>query len=135
MERMLVEPSVEANALSNRVIGAAIEVHRVLGPGLLESMYESALCIELELQGIAFQRQVQLPVMYKGHTIEAVYRVDLVIDSQIVLEIKAVDRLVEIHDAQLLTYMRLLRLPLGIIINFNVPLLRDGIRRKVLTST
>ena len=120
-----------ANQLSNDVIGAAIEVHRCLGPGLLESAYEACLCHELDLRGIVFQRQVPLPVVYKGLAIDAAYQMDVVVDASVVLELKAVEKLDGIHQAQLMTYLRLSDLWLGLLINFNVPVLKSGIKRIV----
>ena len=120
------------NELTRAIIGAAIEVHRSLGPGLLESAYEECLCRELELQGIAFERQKPLPLEYKGLKLECGYRVDLVVDGTVVVEIKSVEALLPIHEAQLLTYMKLGGWKVGLLINFNVPVLRQGIRRLVL---
>jgi GxxExxY protein len=120
---------VSALALSYEVIGAAIEVHRLLGPGLLESVYETALCKELELRGISVERQVSVPVVYKGTPLECSLKLDLLIERIILVEVKSVEKLVDIHKAQLLTYLRLRELWLGILINFNVQVLRDGVRR------
>jgi GxxExxY protein len=117
------------NELSRRVIGCAIEVHRHLGPGLLESAYEECLCHELSLERIAHERQVALPVTYKGLTIAAGYRLDVLVDRRLILEIKAVDRAAPVHEAQLLTYLRLSGLRLGLVLNFNQAVLRDGIKR------
>ena len=119
-------------ALTQTVIGAAIEVHRTLGPGLLESAYERCLCYELEERGIDFQRQVELPVSYKGVKLDCGYKMDVVVGRSVVLELKSVDAIHPIHEAQLLTYLRLSGLRVGLLINFNVPLLRDGIKRRVL---
>jgi GxxExxY protein len=116
---------------SGKVIGAAIEVHRHLGPGLLESAYEDCLAFELRQQGIAFHRQVALPVIYKGMQLDCSYRMDFVVEEYLVIEIKAVDHLLAIHEAQLLTYLKLSSHKIGLLINFNVPLLRDGIKRMV----
>ena len=118
--------------LTGKIIGAAIEVHRTLGPGLLESAYQEALCRELFLRHIPFARQVVLPTEYKGLRLDCSYRIDLVVDSAVVVEIKAVAAIERVHEAQLLTYMRLGRWKLGLLINFNVPLLREGVRRKIL---
>jgi GxxExxY protein len=120
------------NDLTKTVIGAAIEVHRALGPGLLESAYEECLCEELRLRGIPFERQKPLPVTYKGKQLDCGYRLDLVVANAVVLELKAIEAFAPIHDAQLLTYLRLGGWQVGLLINFNVPVLRDGIRRKVL---
>lgn len=119
------------NNTTQAVIGASIEVHRSLGPGLLESAYEECLCRELELRGIPFHRQLPVPVSYKGLRVEAGYRLDLLVGNQVVIEIKAVDALHEVHSAQLLTYLRLGNWPIGLLINFNVTLLKDGIRRLI----
>ena len=118
-----------ALALSHEVIGAAIEVHRLLGPGLLESVYELALCKELWLRRIKVDRQVSMPVSYKGYSLECDVKLDLLIERNVVVEVKAVDKLISIHTAQLLTYLRLQNLWLGLLINFNVNSLRDGLRR------
>ena len=118
--------------LTERVIGAALEVHRALGPGLLESTYELCLCRELSVRGIVFERQKPVAVEYKGVKLDCGYRVDLLIENQLVVELKAVDGLTPINDAQLLTYLRLGGWSIGLIINFNVQLLKHGIRRRVL---
>lgn len=120
------------NDLTAAIIGAAMEVHRVLGPGLLESAYEECLCRELTLRGLSFQRQVPLPVIYKGVALDCGYRLDMVIAEGVVVEIKSVEKLLAIHDAQLLTYLRLGGWHVGLLLNFNVPLLKHGIRRLVL---
>lgn len=118
--------------LTQRIIGFAIEVHRQLGPGLLESAYEECLCYELREAGIAFRRQVPLPVVYKAVRLDCGYRIDLIVEEAIILELKTVERLIPIHEAQLLTYLRLSGLRTGLLLNFNSPVLRDGIRRMVL---
>jgi GxxExxY protein len=117
--------------LSERIIGAAIEVHRVLGPGLLESTYERCLVHELLLQGIHAQRQKKQPILYKGLEIEEGYRIDILVEEKIILELKVVDQLNPIHTAQLLTYLKLSGCQLGLLINFNVKLLKHGIKRVV----
>lgn len=122
---------LKADELSRNIIGAAIEVHKTLGPGLLESVYEECLCYELTLRGIPFERQVMLPIMYKGLKLEYEYRVDLVVDDSVIVELKAVENIDKVHEAQLLTYLRLRNSWLGLIINFNTVLLKDGIRRMV----
>lgn len=119
-------------ALTRRVIGAAIEVHRVLGPGLLESAYEECLCRELELLGIAFRRQVDLPIDYKGVSVKSAYRMDLVVEDAVIVELKAVEQTTPLHHQQLLTYLRLSGKRVGLLFNFNVAILRAGIIRKVL---
>jgi GxxExxY protein len=120
--------------LTVRVIGAAIEVHRHLGPGLLESAYESCLVFGLHAQGIAFERQVPLPLDYRGHQLDCGYIMDLVVERQLIIELKSVEHLLPIHEAQVLTYLRLSRLPLALIFNFNTVLLKQGIRRFVYTD-
>jgi GxxExxY protein len=124
--------NVEFDGLSNVVIGCALEVHRQLGPGLLESAYEAALAYELAQAGVPFERQVELPVFYKGNPLDSNYRLDMVVDGQLLLELKSVDVLQGIHEAQLLTYMKLSGLRTGLLINFNETLLKNGIRRRVL---
>ena len=123
---------VENDLLTEKIIGAAIEVHRVLGPGLLESAYEECLCHELRLREIAFTRQQPLPVVYKGIHLDCGYRLDVVVESQVVVELKTVDRILPIHEAQILTYLRLAGIHTGLILNFNVPALHQGIKRMVL---
>jgi GxxExxY protein len=118
--------------LTHAIIGAAIEVHRVLGPGLLESAYEECLAHELTLRGVPFERQKPLPVVYKGMKLECGYRVDLLVDGRVVVELKAVEALAPIHDAILLTYLRLSGCKIGLLINFHCAVLKDGIRRRVL---
>lgn len=118
--------------LSERGIGAAIEVHRALGPGLLESAYEACLAHEMMRQQIPFRRQVPLPVLYKDELVHCGYRLDFLVDQRIILEVKSVESMAPIHDAQILTYMRLAKVNLGLLINFNVRMLVDGVRRKVL---
>ena len=123
---------MEFDALSNRVIGCALEVHRALGPGLLESAYERCLAHELERNSIAFASQQPLPIKYKDVHLDCGYRVDLLVEDKLVLELKAVERVQPVHEAQLLTYMKLAQVQIGLLINFNVPRLRDGIKRYVL---
>jgi len=120
------------NELTDAIIGAATEVHRVLGPGLLESTYEMCLCRELSLREIPFERQAPVPVEYKGVKLDCGYRSDLVVDGTILVEIKAIDSLLPIHDAQLLSYLKLGGWKIGLLINFNVELLKHGLRRRVL---
>jgi GxxExxY protein len=119
--------------LTEKVIGAAIEVHRALGPGLLESAYEECLCRELGLRGLAFERQVPLPVEYKGVKLDCGYRLDLIVQDEVILELKCIEKVLSVHEAQLLTYLKLTGKHVGLIINFNVStLVRGGIVRKVL---
>ena len=123
---------MEFDDLSHRVIGCAIEVHRELGPGLLESAYEQCLAHELARNGIPFKLQYPQPVEYKGIQLDCGYRIDLLVDEQLILELKSVDKLTGIHEAQLLTYMRLSSVKTELLINFNVTKLKDGIKRFVL---
>ncbi|MCK5428419.1 MAG: GxxExxY protein [Anaerolineales bacterium] len=126
-----IDTKENANALSHELIGSAIEVHKILGPGLLESAYEACLCHELKLRSIPFERQVELPIEYKGLKLSAGYRMDIVVDGKLVLELKSVEKLMPIHEAQMLTYLRLSKIWLGLLINFNVPILKQGIKRLV----
>lgn len=119
------------NELSKETIGAAIEVHRVLGPGLLESVYEEALCYELELRGIPYERQKYRPLNYKEKALKTDYRIDLLVDGKVIVEIKAREEIHPIDKSQTLTYLRLSDLRLGLLINFHEPLLKDGITRIV----
>jgi GxxExxY protein len=121
--------------LTNAVIGAAIEVHKALGPGLLESAYEVCLADELQSRGVRLERQCDVPVEYKGRLLECGYRIDMLVENEVVVELKSVEKILPIHEAQLLTYLRLTGKLVGLLINFNVPRLRDGIVRKILSST
>ncbi len=116
--------------LTDQIIGAAIEVHRELGPGLLESAYQTCMCRELSLRGIAFEQRVPLPVEYKGVKLDCGYEIDLLVDSKVVVELKAVIDHHPVFDAQLLTYMKLAGKIVGLLLNFHVPAIKDGIRRK-----
>jgi GxxExxY protein len=118
--------------LTSEIIGAAIAVHRELGPGLLESAYETCLAFEFEERGLKFERQVELPVVYRGHHLDCGYRLDMVVEGSVLLELKSAANLEPIHEAQLLTYLRLSGLRLGLLINFNVPVLKQGIRHRVI---
>ena len=122
----------QRDALSDKVIGSAIEVHRHLGPGLLESAYEECLCHELVLREIAFDRQVPLPLKYKGIHLDCGYRMDVVVEGQLVIELKTVDRLLPIHETQLLTYLKIGGIKTGLLLNFHAPVLKHGIKRMVL---
>lgn len=122
---------MEENTLSGIIVNAAIEVHRHLGPGLLESAYENCLLHELKLQGIICERQVYLPLSYKGEQIGNGYRLDLLVENLIIVEIKTVSNIEPIHKAQLLTYLKLTNLKIGLILNFNVPVLKNGICRMI----
>lgn len=119
------------DGFSKKIIEAAIEVHRNLGPGLLEAAYEECLCRELTISGLAFERQKSLPVSYKGVKLDCGYRLDVVVGGLVILELKTVEWIESIHEAQLLTYLKLSSLELGILINFNVPMLKNGIKRIV----
>lgn len=123
---------MKTNVATEHIIASAIEVHRALGPGLLESAYEACLVFELTQRGLYFQRQSPLPVVYKDVRIDCGYRLDLLVDRQIVVELKATDRIAPIHEAQLLSYLKLSGARVGLLINFNVKLLKEGIRRLVL---
>ncbi len=122
----------ERDPVTEGVIGAAIEVHRNLGPGLLESAYETCLSHELTLRGIEHRCQVELPVVYKGMKLDASFIMDVVVPGRLVVELKAVEKLLPVHDAQLLTYLKLSKIRLGLLLNFNVPVLKNGIKRLVL---
>ncbi|MBW4469091.1 MAG: GxxExxY protein [Stenomitos rutilans HA7619-LM2] len=115
--------------LTQQTIGACIEVHRHLGPGLLESAYEHCLCYELSLAGLEFERQKPLPIVYKGVQLDCGYRLDVVVEDRLILELKAVEVLLPVHSAQLLTYLKLSCLTVGLLINFNVPVLKSGLKR------
>ena len=115
--------------ITEKIIGAAIEVHRHLGPGLLESTYETCLAKELQEKGMKFERQKTYPVVYKGSAVDDVFRIDFLVENEIVVEIKAVEVLVPIHTAQILTYLRLLKKRTGLLLNFNVPILIEGLKR------
>jgi GxxExxY protein len=123
---------VEFKPLSGRIIGAALEVHKILGPGMLEYTYEECLSYELCQQGLSVERQKPVPIVYKNIKLDCGYRIDLLVENQIIIELKSVDRLAAIHEAQILTYLRLADIKVGILINFNVSLLKNGIRRYVL---
>ncbi len=125
------DDTMEVNQITSRIIGAAVEVHRVLGPGLLESAYEECLCRELALQNLPFQRQLMLPVEYKGMHLDCGYRLDILACNLVVVELKSVESLMPVHEAQLLTYLKLGGWNVGLLINFNVPMLKNGLRRIV----
>jgi GxxExxY protein len=119
--------------LTEQIIGAAIEVHKVLGPGLLESAYEECLCHELNLHGITFRRQIEVPVIYKGVSLDCGYRLDLLVEDGVIIELKCADRILPVHEAQLLTYMKLLKKPVGFVFNFHrETFTRGGFVRRVL---
>jgi GxxExxY protein len=122
---------MKMNEITEKIIGACIEIHKTLGPGLLESTYEECLCHELSLAGLVFERQRPLPVVYKGVTLDCGYRLDVVVEGKVILELKAAETLTSIHEAQLLTYLKLSGLTLGLLINFNVAVLKNGLKRIV----
>ena len=119
----------DMNVLTGEVIAAAIEVHKILGPGLLESTYEECLCREFGLRKISFERQKELPIEYKGVRLDCGYRLDIIVESRLIVELKACESLLPIHQAQLLTYLKLTGMKVGLLINFNVPILKSGIKR------
>ena len=123
---------MEHEQLTHAIIGAAIEVHRRTGPGLLESSYEECLCCELEVRGLKHERQVALPLVYRDRRLDVGYRIDLIVEGIVIVELKAIEKLLPIHEAQLLTYMKLSGERVGLLINFCVPVLVDGIIRRVL---
>jgi GxxExxY protein len=127
-----MEMPYERDVLTDQIIGFAIEVHRHLGPGLLESADEECLCFELSRIGIDFKRQEPLPVVYKSVRLDCGYRIDIVVERRLILELKAIERLMAIHEAQVLTYMRLSGIHTGLLLNFNTPVLKEGIRRLML---
>ncbi len=120
---------MDVNQLTSEIIAAAIEVHKTLGPGLLEPAYEECISHELDLRGIKHKRQQDLPVEYKGRKLNCGYRLDLIVEDQVIVELKTVESLQPIHEAQLLTYLKLMGVRVGLLINFNVPILRDRIKR------
>jgi GxxExxY protein len=128
-------PRTDNDPLSNIVIGAAIEVHRYLGPGLLESSYEECLCFELTQRGISHTRQVPLPIRFKGHRLECGYRLDILVEEKLIVEVKSVDQLNRVHAAQIPTYLKLSGLQVRLLLNFNVALLRHGLRRYVRSAS
>ena len=118
--------------LTQKIIGAAIEVHKAIGPGLMENVYEECLCHEFTLCGLSFKRQIEVPLFYKEKNLDCNYRLDLLVQDTVILELKCVERILRVHEAQLLTYLRLMKKPVGLLINFNVPVLTQGIIRRVL---
>lgn len=118
--------------ITEKVLGAAIEVHKHLGPGLLESTYEACLCHELTIRGLSFQQQVKLPLEYKGLLVDAAFRLDLVVEGKIIVELKSQEGIHPIHETQLMTYLKLTGMRVGLLLNFNVPMMKDGILRRVV---
>jgi GxxExxY protein len=118
--------------ITDTILAAVVEVHKVLGPGLLESVYEECLCHEMSLRGLTCRRQVELPITYKGLTLDAGYRLDVIVEGAVIVEVKAVEAILPVHEAQLLTYLRLTGKRVGLLINFNVAVAKEGIVRRVL---
>jgi GxxExxY protein len=126
-----VMKALDINELTGQVIGAAIEVHKSLGPGLLESVYEACLCMELDFRSVPYQRQIEVPIQYRGMKLDCGYRLDLIVADCLIAELKACDVLQPVHEGQLLTYLKLTGLKVGLLINFNVPTLKEGLKRLV----
>ena len=122
---------MDINDLTGEVIGAAIEVHRILGPGLLESIYEECLCIEFDKRKIPYQRQKEIPIVYKDTKLDSAHRLDIIVSNNLIVELKACDSIQPVHEAQVLTYLKLTGIKVGLLINFNVPLIKQGIKRKI----
>lgn len=127
-----IEDNAEPEGLSYKIIGAAIEVHKNLGPGLLESAYEKCLAYELRSRGMNFENQLELPIKYKENFVNCNYRLDFLVENSIILELKSVEKLTPLHESQLITYLKLSKIRVGILINFNVNLLKEGISRLIL---
>ncbi len=123
---------MQRDPLTGKIIGLAMEVHRELGPGLLESTYETCLCHEFSLNDLPFRRQVAMPITYKSETLDCGYRADVVVGDKVLLELKSVDRLTPVHEAQIITYLKLSGIPTGLLLNFNQRVLKDGIKRFVV---
>jgi len=130
----MTEPTAEQDEIARQIVDAAFQVHSTLGPGLLESVYEQGMVYELGLRGLPHRRQVQLPITYKTVELDSYFRLDTVVAEAVVVELKAVEKLLPVHGAQLLTYLKLSGYPLGLLINFNVPLVKDGIRRIIRSA-
>jgi GxxExxY protein len=128
----MTQDTTNSGGLTYRIIGLAMQVHRTLGPGLLESAYHRCLCYELSQEGIAFDQQVRLPIIYHGITIETGYVADIIVGGEVILELKSVEQLHPLHEAQLMTYLRISLCRIGLLINFNTVSLTDGIRRRIL---
>jgi GxxExxY protein len=133
VESMLRAPG-QLKALTRRIIGCGLAVHRAFGPGLLESIYKSCFKIELKASGLSFESERAVPIVYRGEQVCAAYRIDLIVENSVVVEIKAVQALAPVHSAQLITYLKLTSCPVGLLMNFNVPLLTHGVRRLVHPS-
>jgi len=130
--RALEPISNDQDVLGKQIVDCAFQVHKTLGPGLLENIYEEAFCYELNERNISYERQKPVSILYKDHKLSAQYRLDLLIENQVIVELKCVERLSPVHDAQILAYLKLTHNRLGYLINFNVPLIKDGIRRRAL---
>jgi GxxExxY protein len=124
----------DLNALTWKIIKCAMAVHSALGPGLLESAYQACLLFELQTAGLSVRSRVDVPLVYRGVTLECGYSLDITVDDVVILELKAIEKILPVHEAQLLTYLRLTEKPIGLLLNFNVPHMKDGIRRKILTQ-
>jgi GxxExxY protein len=122
----------ETESIARQVVDAAFKIHSALGPGLLESVYETCLCIELKKRDIRYEKQVSIPILYEGISVEPGLRLDLLVGGRVVVELKSVERLLPVHDSQILTYLKLARIRLGLLLNFNVVLMKQGIRRIIL---
>ncbi len=131
-KNITMDKNIEFSELSNKVLGCAIEVHKSLGPGLLESAYQHCLCHELKLNHINFQKEKPLPINYKGCKLDCGYRIDILVENEIILELKSIERLQRIHEAQIISYMKLAQIKQGFLINFNVTLLKDGLKSFIL---
>ena len=129
---LTAEQTQYLNGISKKIIGCAIEVHKELGAGLLESVYETCLILELEKQGLHVESQVDIPLYYKGQLTDKKFRIDLLVENEVIVELKSVNEVLPIYEAQLLTYLKLANKHLGLLINFNVPLLKNGIMRRIL---
>ena len=132
MPHNVVDPA-ETDHITRDIIGGAIHVHQVFGPGLLESLYQACMVVELRQRGRSVETRVPVPLVYKSVTVDVAYYLDMVVDDRVIVELKAVERLAPIHTAQLLTYLRLTRRSIGLLINFNVPVLKDGVKRIINT--
>ena len=133
MEKKIIsfEDYTQLNGIGNEIIGAAIEVHKELGPGLMESVYQYCLIEELSKRGLSVESELELPLVYKGKEIGKTFRIDLLVEDDIVIELKSVEELKPIHEVQLVTYLKLTNKPIGLLMNFNVPLLTKGVKRKI----
>lgn len=127
MKRVRIPPEIETSA--RHAVNAALAVHRALGPGLLESAYQECMAVELSLNGLSVEREKAFPLVYRGHAVDTAYRLDLIVGGNLLVELKAIETIAPVHEVQVVTYLKLLKLPLGLLINFNVPLIKNGISR------